>query len=101
MAVVIFVRNDRILGEAYIMKITVNSCPGCGALLDAASNLQDIELAPKPNDISICIYCGIFLQYDNNRGLELIDDEMKLPDEVLHQLRNIRRTITAMRSNDR
>lgn len=49
-----------------------NACPYCGTNLDAASNFGDE--APSPNDVSVCIECGVYLSYDKDLNLHLLSD---------------------------
>ena len=45
-------------------RIRSNVCPTCGYKSDAASNIDDESLVPTPGDLSICINCADYLEYD-------------------------------------
>ncbi|RWZ87229.1 MAG: hypothetical protein EO766_11935 [Hydrotalea sp. AMD] len=48
-------------------------CPHCGYELTAASSTNGH--VPSPGDLSICIKCYTFLQFDENLKHQLISDE--------------------------
>jgi hypothetical protein len=49
-------------------RITGNKCPKCGKQIDGATGLSDEKYSeppqPKPGDLSVCMYCGALLRYD-------------------------------------
>lgn len=47
---------------------TATQCPDCGKVLDAAKS-ADGDRAPKPDDLSVCLYCGSILQFDAGMSL--------------------------------
>ena len=56
-------------------RLAPEPCLSCGALLDAASNLEDRK--PKPGSVSFCLYCKHIAAYDNQLKLrELTIDEL-------------------------
>lgn len=71
-------------------------CPGCERLIDAATGVTT-DNAPKENDLSMCFYCGTYLEF------KLIDDSLipmsfshenllKLPKDVREQLIDMKLT---------
>jgi hypothetical protein len=73
--------------EATEMTITLtpeNFCPMCGENLSAATGVKE-DTTPKTGDISICIYCGEYLVFDEDlrsqsmsqEEFDSLDDEMK------------------------
>ena len=46
-------------------------CPVCDKQLDAATNAEDIDAAPKAGDISVCIYCHTLLEFNEDLTLRL------------------------------
>jgi len=51
-------------------------CLDCGKKLDAAAAVRE-GAEPKPDDISLCIYCGHIMMYAPDLTLrELTDDEI-------------------------
>jgi hypothetical protein len=49
-------------------------CPECETLLDSATSVAGDDATPKPGDITLCIYCGMLLEFTES-GLKLISDE--------------------------
>lgn len=66
-------------------------CPGCCAHLDAASGLKGDE-APRPGDITVCIYCCGLLRFIAGGRLELLRGEERR--EALEDA-DVRRVILA------
>jgi len=52
------------------MKIRASRCPSCGYLCDHATDPADDSARPQPGDVSVCINCSSFLQYDGNCELQ-------------------------------
>lgn len=42
-------------------------CPSCKHVLDAAMNFHGLGI-PKKDDVSVCFYCGIMLEFTDNQG---------------------------------
>lgn len=43
-------------------------CPGCDSMLDASSWAMEADMpAPEPGDLTICLYCGELLMFDDDR----------------------------------
>jgi hypothetical protein len=62
------------IGES--RKLPPCPCPSCGKALDATSEAGG-NGAPKPGDITLCIYCGHLMAFANDLTLrELTDGEM-------------------------
>ncbi|MES2134475.1 MAG: hypothetical protein V4506_19165, partial [Bacteroidota bacterium] len=60
-------------------KLGKDHCPTCKHLLDAVTPTKGTEL-PNSGDVSICWYCGEFLQYSEDMALKI------LPDNVFEDL---------------
>jgi transcription elongation factor Elf1 len=75
------------------------NCPACEAELNASTGV-DHDVAPEPGDFSICLYCGAALEFSEDRTLQPID-EASLDDETAEDLRLIRETLHAARSQMR
>lgn len=76
------------------------ACPHCKQKLDAASGLQGDKDIPGPGDLSICLYCGTILEYEEGFFLHVATDErlsaLNMEDpEVYHLLIEARDTILA------
>lgn len=52
-------------------RTSVVECPYCNATLDAASGVDNDD-RPDPGDPTVCFYCGGFLRFTQNLGLEKI-----------------------------
>lgn len=52
-------------------KIIESKCPYCGHKLNGATHPKDPELLPREGDLSLCVTCGGFLQY--NKDLSVIE----------------------------
>ncbi len=71
-------------------------CPYCSTQLDDATNLRKNDAKAKPGDLSVCIHCGGFLQFDNGMGLVVLDAATfrhlnePIQDELLDYQRVIR-----------
>lgn len=56
-------------------------CPKCGKVLDAATSIEEGAI-PSPGDITICMYCGELLRFDENLiSHKLSDEEFESLDE--------------------
>jgi len=55
------------------------ACPHCKAKLDGALGIQDEDSVPGPGDLSICLYCGTILEYEEGFFLHVATDESQLP----------------------
>ena len=41
-------------------------CPVCDSGFDAASAVDGEDLTPEPGDITICLYCGEWMMFDDD-----------------------------------
>lgn len=56
------------------------TCPACGELVDGVQAINDEENPlPKPGDVTICIYCGELLIFDED-GKERVPTEEEIND---------------------
>lgn len=60
--------------------VLYTTCPHCGKEHDRAGGLTTHKM-PKPGDISLCINCGGWNEYDDDLHMK------KLPQETLEQIR--------------
>lgn len=67
-------------------------CPTCGSGFDSASP-QGPDEKPKPGDLSVCLYCGTWLVFDD-AGLPVLiptDEEMEQAEpELLAEANELR-----------
>jgi hypothetical protein len=72
----------------------LNPCPRCGEPLDAAINVHDTS-KPKEGDLSVCYYCGAFLQFDAFLQVQLLSpaEAANLLPDVLRDLVRIRKFV--------
>lgn len=45
--------------------ITRRACPRCGAVNDSVTDLSNPDALPKPNDVALCIACGLIEVFDD------------------------------------
>lgn len=69
-------------------------CPACLTKLSAATGLRPTG-GPRPGDVSVCVYCGIYLEFNSDLTVSTMTDEQfaALPQDSQHQLTNARLTI--------
>lgn len=75
--------------------LPVSTCPHCQYEMDACTSV-DGDAVPKEGDISVCLNCGSFLEFNHELGLDLYPDSnlLDLPDEMRLQLTRARMLIT-------
>lgn len=58
-------------------------CPVCDHQLPLAAGI-DHNRAPKPGDVTLCIHCAAYLEFDADLNLKVFPDEqlLDLPDET-------------------
>jgi hypothetical protein len=78
---------------ALTTRLEPDSCPCCGHILDAASNLD--YHTPKVGDLTVCINCQSVCDWDENMRLRLLSAAQinALPPNVLAQVAHIAITI--------
>lgn len=81
------------------IRVPARLCPVCFGQLDGASSIDKDDLtAPKPGDVSFCIYCAAMLRFDSDMILVIEDrsevmNDKKLKDmqeEIREFLRNVK-----------
>lgn len=77
--------NDSHHGALVTTRHATSNCPTCGAGFDAASAVDGEDVAPKPGDISVCLYCGEWLMFDDDTlpTLKPTEEEMKQASAAL------------------
>lgn len=76
-------------------------CPGCGCMLDGFTSAALAAVRPKPGDISICLYCGLPLQYHGEPiALRELDGEELILARAHPDFRKIERLIRIKRGLD-
>lgn len=65
-------------------------CPSCGTTLNASTGALGAQ--PRPGDLSVCMSCAAFLQFDASMRRELLSPEAfdELPADVREQLQFLR-----------
>ena len=78
-------------------RMPTSHCPNCGKKIDAASGVEDEHAIPEPGDVSICIKCGTFLEFNEDLTVKeaTTNTLREVPDEAMAQLLHIRRVIEA------
>ena len=80
-------------------RLTPSACPACGFEADAASQaVQDDEpgtAVPKPGDLSLCVHCGVALQFGDALQLHILTDDEReeLPLAIRVQLAEAQRIV--------
>jgi hypothetical protein len=49
-------------------------CPGCGLVLNAATNLEGANL-PVPGDLSVCLGCGGMMRFTDELRVVPLEEE--------------------------
>lgn len=65
------------VGKSLLVK--QSACVNCGKTLDAACEVSEDgkDHGPSPGAITICVYCGHFMAFDDDMSVrELTDEEM-------------------------
>lgn len=77
------------------VKLSSDYCPTCGAECDAATPADGSPATPKPNDISLCFYCGETLTFNEDLKLEVLpyDELLLLGDETVNEVLHVKRFI--------
>lgn len=55
------------------MLLPMSKCLDCGKQMDAASGLQG-DPEPRPNDVSVCLYCGHITAFAEDLTLRPLTD---------------------------
>lgn len=74
-------------------------CPCCNRLIDAATPVvEDEQITPRPEDVTICFYCATFLVYKDDLTMREINSEEigNLPSEIRQQLVKARKSIETL-----
>ena len=72
-------------------------CPTCDSRLDGATQIEGKAVAPCSGDVSICIYCMEYLEFDDDIKLVTLDVNTLDPemaanlDEMCRGIRERRR----------
>jgi hypothetical protein len=77
-------------------RLPADYCPCCFRHLDAASGI-DHDDTPTPSDVTVCMYCAAYLEFDENLRLKSIEHISGLPEDVQETLINARKAIFAHR----
>jgi hypothetical protein len=54
--------------------VTPNRCPNCEHILEEATGITTQD-APKPNDVTLCIYCAAVLVFTEDMRVRLPTEE--------------------------
>lgn len=80
-----------------------NHCPFCKRLTDAQTCVSEMDAEPKPNDLSLCAYCGELAQFDENLKLVSCSDEVLDQIDLIHiqHARQIRAAFLDRKAEDK
>jgi hypothetical protein len=70
-------------------------CPGCGKMLEVDTAVKNPEAMPQPKDLSVCLYCGVILEFDDTLHRIALSKEQigKLEPEVRAEVLEIQQVI--------
>ena len=90
---------------ARITRTPKQPCPACGTLLDSASDMES-DAVPEPNDVSVCLRCGVPLVFNQDMSLrrmttDEVDELAEKDPEALHDLRRNIQAVMALRGRTR
>jgi hypothetical protein len=58
------------------VRIVENACLNCGKVLDGATAIdQEGEIRPTPGSITVCMYCGHLMAFDEQLHFRALTDE--------------------------
>jgi hypothetical protein len=58
-------------------RIEPSPCPHCQHKLDSAYSPSNPQAKPRPGDLTVCINCQEFLQFDNDLKVIKVTDELR------------------------
>lgn len=89
------------IGKSWLVK--KNLCPVCCANLDAVIGVGTNGDAPAtavhPGDVSVCIYCGNWLEFGPTMDLQLMSEKIiaTLPEKIFQLLLKLSRAAALSR----
>lgn len=80
-------------------RLPKTACPVCDAELDAATNADAADIAPRPGDVTACLYCGHILTFTDALTLRDLSvfEIAALPSDTRMQLMRAQRLIRQVR----
>jgi len=81
------------------MRMREQECPSCKKLLNSTSGAFE-DITPKPRDITICLYCGLAMEWDEDmNAMPLSEMQLwELPTETFVQIKRVQVAIVAMKA---
>lgn len=76
-------------------------CPLCNKCLDCFTALEEgSDAFPKPEDVTVCAYCGAILEYDLNLNLNFIkpDKLLEIDTATLWKAQQMRQNFLQMKT---
>lgn len=52
-----------------------DECPACGYVMDCVTVAEGEDAIPRPGDISMCLSCGAFLNFDRDLYYQLANEQ--------------------------
>ena len=73
----------------------ISICPQCGKKIDAAISASGEHVMPESGDVTICVYCGVLLEYTDQLLVSILPSETleDMDEEDLEQLLRIQQVI--------
>lgn len=81
------------VGEAF--EHAPRSCPACGRVLDAATQVDGPGAVPVAGDVTVCFYCGAGLVYTADAFEEMSANDVAELEAVSDTFRGARRAVAA------
>jgi len=79
------------------VRLSLTSCPECKTQVDAAGVMEG-HLGPKPEDLTVCVYCLAVSKYDQAMQLRAFD-VATLSETDLAQIEKVRTHLRTRVSN--
>lgn len=76
----------------------LRKCPACGYELDTSNSLSGASQGPGPGDVTVCIDCGVLLEF--GEGMEYVlleDEELKRKNFAPGERENLRQIVETIR----
>lgn len=81
-------------------KMHKQHCCACNKLIDAATSADGDSEPPGPGDITICVYCGEVLEYQDNMDIAKLSEKSfaSIPDGTQRYLRELQANIRSLKN---
>lgn len=77
------------------VRVPEQKCLKCGQTLDAVGTVGGQVVAPRPEDVTVCLGCGAVMMFDANLERVPMDDSL-LDRDTLNEVTDLRIAIREM-----